>query len=126
MTNTNLGPRQQAFLDALRSGRYRQGKGLLRGPDDRGRQCYCAGGVLADLSGLGEWDGVGFHLHDPSFEGGNHDSVISVPMDVQDYFGMDLIGCNRIMDLNDSALLSFREIADRIEAKPSLFFHRVV
>jgi hypothetical protein len=39
------------WLEALRSGKYKQGTGCLRYEDD-----FCCLGVLCDISGQGEWD----------------------------------------------------------------------
>lgn len=40
------------WADALESGKYKQGRGQLRGNNDD----YCCLGVLCDLSGLGVWE----------------------------------------------------------------------
>lgn len=39
---------KQKWLDALRSGKYKQGKGLLRDRND----CFCCLGVLCDVAGM--------------------------------------------------------------------------
>lgn len=41
---------KQKWVDALRSGKYKQGEGLLRDKNDH----YCCLGVLADVMGM-EW-----------------------------------------------------------------------
>ncbi len=41
-----------AWLKALRSGEYQQGKSQLKTPEG----AYCCLGVLCDISKLGEWD----------------------------------------------------------------------
>jgi hypothetical protein len=43
---------KQRWLDALRSGKYKQGKGALR----TGKDHFCCLGVLCDISGAGEWE----------------------------------------------------------------------
>jgi hypothetical protein len=42
---------KQKWVEALRSGKYKQGKQALRNKAD----CYCCLGVLCELSGLGKW-----------------------------------------------------------------------
>lgn len=41
------------WVDALRSGKYKQGRGYLCRDD-----AYCCLGVLCDISGIGEWKNV--------------------------------------------------------------------
>ena len=42
---------KRRWVKALRSGRYRQGVGQLRGVDDNGRTVHCCLGVLCELRG---------------------------------------------------------------------------
>lgn len=44
------------WVAALRSGKYKQGRGYLR-REIRGEMEYCCLGVLCDISGVGEWYG---------------------------------------------------------------------
>ena len=44
----------QDWVTALRSGKYNQGTEFLRSTVDE-EDCYCATGVLCDISGIGEW-----------------------------------------------------------------------
>lgn len=58
-------PNKQAIrqlVDALRSGRYKQGKDALRIDDS-----YCCLGVACDISGLGEWKGTNIYDDDGRF-----------------------------------------------------------
>lgn len=41
----------EKWKEALLSGKYKQGVGVLRTPEDK----YCCLGVACDISGLGEW-----------------------------------------------------------------------
>jgi hypothetical protein len=41
---------KQKWLDALRSGNYRQGQDCLKQENDRGRVWYCCLGVLAEIA----------------------------------------------------------------------------
>ena len=43
------------WVEALRSGKYKQGKGQLMAVVSENEKEYCCLGVLCDLSGVGEW-----------------------------------------------------------------------
>ena len=45
------------WIEALRSGKYKQAQSVLRHNDGSG---YCCLGVLCDISGQGEWDNGDF------------------------------------------------------------------
>lgn len=51
-----------AWIEALRSGKYKQGLGQLRNHDDE----FCCLGVLCDISGLGVWTKTRFSYQTPS------------------------------------------------------------
>ena len=46
---------KQAWIEALESGRYKQGEDVLRRVTEEDGECFCALGVLCDISGRGEW-----------------------------------------------------------------------
>lgn len=103
-------PNQQKWLDALRSGKYKQGfDKWLRDNNN----CYCPYGVLADVSGLGAWNKQVFAYS--YFINGNE--LVSLPYFELLYWASlpesgDKIG---IMVMNDMDRLSFSQIADKIE-----------
>lgn len=91
------------WLEALRSGKYKQGRGRLR---DESNQ-FCCLGVLCDVGGLGAWgidDGGYFYEVN-----GWKSTLVPPASDVIDRYEADL------MALNDGNRLSFKEIADWIE-----------
>lgn len=113
---------KQAWLQALRSGEYQQGRGLLHPTGDT----YCCLGVLCDLhakAGLGMWIDERY----------NGDQLEALPIDVQIWAGLSdwcpdvpapkgLTGIVTLAEYNDGQLdlgirpHTFAEIADLIEA----------
>jgi hypothetical protein len=98
---------KQKWIDALRSGKYKQGKGCLRSGDN-----YCCLGVLCDIV-------------DPKyFTHGTNGYRSYLPLHIQDRVGIEdpdgrlhhSIGqFNTLIGLNDSAEYTFEQIADIIE-----------
>lgn len=78
------------WLEALRSGRYKQGQGRLR---DESNQ-FCCLGVLCDVGVPGQWDYSFFCGLDFGISRGYSDMIIM---------------------MNDTYRLSFKEMADWIE-----------
>lgn len=110
-----LPPREQfvqEWVDALRSGEYRQTRSVLR--DAAG---YCCLGVACDLAtthGYGKWHGNYFGSY------GSDLHAATLPIDFARYLGITSIGDRPeypapLGDLNDQGI-SFVEIADIIEA----------
>lgn len=115
---------KQQWVDALRSGKYTQGRGRLRNQAGD----FCCLGVLCDLAaeaGVGKWE-----LTDacaPSFEGGpdlDDVSEVKLPGFVKQWAGLNTLnpfvhinrGTESLASLNDSGK-SFNRIADLIEAE---------
>lgn len=107
------------WVEALRSGEYKQGRGQLRVGDS-----FCCLGVACEISGVSQWSGR-FYGDDGDYE----DAVL--PESVGRWLGVD--GDNIAVDarfvehgaprssfvlteLNDVRRLSFSQIADAIEA----------
>ena len=87
------------WIEALRSGKYEQGRGALRMGDK-----FCCLGVACDLIDQGAWDGVGM----PGWNGCGYGST-----------NLPFINSDKAMhlaELNDKEQLGFKEIADYIEA----------
>ena len=110
------------WLEALRSGRYKQGKFRLRNNRDE----FCCLGVLCDISGEGEWT----HTCDISGEGewthtrckgysywkeGKEADVNVLPLFVSNFANLTDVEEEVLIDKNDGDGLSFKEIADWIE-----------
>jgi hypothetical protein len=100
---------KQQWIDALRSGKYRQGRGALRSDDGE----YCALGVLADISPDGDLeknahDGIEATLY---YEKGE---VVPIS-DLAERVGLDLRQTWRLIDMNDEYGAPFDRIANFIE-----------
>ena len=89
------------WVEALRSGKYKQGKFYLY---DRDKNTYCCLGVLGCLLG---------QQLDAMEKQGDLDAPIYEPILQQ--IGNTSIAKNLAFDLNDSAVWSFSKIADHIE-----------
>lgn len=96
------------WLEALRSGRYKQTRRQLR--DAEG---FCCLGVLCDISGFGKWDQNGYYRRGLS---GRH---LDLPSFVAEWANLPSHPCasdgTPLADLNDNAGLTFPQIADIIE-----------
>lgn len=102
---------KKLWVDALRSGEYKQGFEALRSPDDE----FCCLGVLCDLYSKEKtipWDDT---------NGGSytHEGGISFPsQNVKDWADIWFVYSNILsvlVDMNDHARNSFKTIADYIE-----------
>lgn len=113
----------EKWVAALRSGKYQQGRNMLRPNDNQ----FCCLGVLCDISGLGKWedergDDITFYTV------GEDTSETVLPATVRRWAGMrhyegeftekDQLGVpviQKLSGLNDSGRWSFEDIADIIE-----------
>lgn len=107
---------KKRWLDALRSGKYKQGVGALR---KRGYK-FCCLGVLCDIVKPSSWTICRGTI---CYQMGNSTGlppkeVLEVCGIVDDFFGFDGIGF-RLTTMNDSENKTFNEIADFIEEKIS-------
>ena len=87
---------KKVWVEALRSGEYKQGKGMLYRPEET----HCCLGVLCKVAGKGSYSEGEVNL-----DGG--------------YFWLDGIfpdGIRTFVNMNDHQGKSFNEIADYIEA----------
>ena len=108
---------RRLWVEALRSGKYKQGQGVLRSADDH----YCCLGVLCDLAGV-EWN--------TGYTGNYHAGVgqfATAPFEVTDFVGLANeagsfgAGGDGLATRNDSGA-TFEEIADLIERNPPGLF----
>ena len=110
------------LVEALRSGRYKQGRNALR--NQKGR--FCCLGVACDISGLGKW--VINNIYDKiSYLG----KASFLPKEVMAYYGFSnsrgKFGDSRITGealsyYNDAGGYNFKEIANLIEREPRGMF----
>ena len=98
------------WLEALRSGKYKQGRGKLRSVDDE----FCCLGVLCDISGQGEWETLGDQTGYLSLTEREYDWY-QLPQFMMKFSGIRLQEQRTLMVLNDIKELSFPEIANWIE-----------
>ena len=104
---------REAWIAALRSGRYQQSPGLLRTVHEDGSAGFCPLGVACEISGLGFW------IDEITYQTFTDASAHQLPDPVKAALGLDedpawddfVID---VMHLNDKPD-SFNEIADLIE-----------
>lgn len=129
-SDRQLGPRQRAFVDALRSGKYEQDYGNMRQSVPEGCS-YCAMGVLIDVSNLGVWEQRGGLFSDYSY----HFFVTKINWDLRTpamhpaivvHYALKPDVHERFVHLNDLLKLHFSAIADTIEEDPTQFFSDIV
>lgn len=101
---------KQAWLDALRSGDYKQNYCYLKSEDG-----YCCLGVACDLKG-GSWviDTEKEDAYDFVYDGKVYKSSMNNSF-LGDFLGLDSKGMSTLVNMNDSEECNFNEIADWIE-----------
>lgn len=90
---------KQRWVEALRSGRYQQGRGYLR-KDGK----YCCLGVLCDVVDSTGWDGDTFN-----------ERFSLLPYELKQRLNISNAVEDKLTDMNDSGDYTFNEIADWIE-----------
>lgn len=99
------------WIEALRSGLYKQGKGQLRDGDD-----FCCLGVLCDVKDSSKWTPIANRDSEDAGAAWNG-SITAPPIKLQTEAGL-LDGshtCNTLVSMNDALGQSFPEIAAYIE-----------
>jgi hypothetical protein len=109
---------KQKWVEALRSGKYQQGTGVLRTTDNE----YCCLGVLCDLVDRSAWgvaeetftcvNGVDVPRVAYDFHSKGDSSCYSLPYTLE--VNLKLTNTTPLIDMNDGGK-SFAEIADWIE-----------
>lgn len=107
------------WVDALRSGKYKQGAGGLLRPNAE----YCCLGVLCDVSGMGQWVEELGHDTRRSYRLPDRTAAVYIaPPGVAELVGFDKSQQEELAYLNDSGNATFEDIANRIEASfPEVF-----
>ena len=124
---SNLGPFQQKWVDALRSGKYKQGKNALRTENDE----FCCLGVLEDVMGTPcVKGGIGLVQTIRGNKYAYHHSKTDFSIGVltrKTYEDLKITnrGQTKLIDMNDSGA-SFDEIADFIENNYDFMFVEAV
>jgi hypothetical protein len=98
------------WVSALRSGKYQQGKGVLRSSDNT----YCCLGVLCDILNPEKWKYQKCNLHISMM--GWSGETSKLPLPTLGEVEMNELEMNELICMNDVGQ-SFAEIADFIEEK---------
>ena len=102
---------RRTWVEALRSGKYKQASGQLRIGD-----AFCCLGVACDISGLGSWNE--YSEYSTHIDGGQG---YKLPASLMDYLGLRTptgdFEMTNLSSMNDNGK-SFEEIADVIEREP--------
>ena len=93
------------WVEALRSGSYQQGEGVLRREDN----AYCCLGVLCDVLGV-QWQDRGYYWTARGCE-------VDLPDDIREEARIRRREEWRLQQLNDTERKTFEEIANYIEAE---------
>lgn len=107
-------PLMVKWIAALRSGKYKQGRGRLRDGD-----AYCCLGVLCDISGMGEWveDASGSTTSFRTITGESLGASVPYMLAERAGFGREFGKLpHELMKMNDNWHESFDEIANFLES----------
>lgn len=134
-----LGPKQKAWIAALRSGEYAQGIGTLRAIRD-GVDRFCCLGVMCDVAQKAGWTENLWCLvwpHSGKYRFGEHSNsfrhnrsplrepAVNTPNEsMRNLFALS-DGFRKLMAMNDEGA-PFSEIADALEREPARFFDESV
>lgn len=119
----NIAANRQAWITALESGEFTQGRGKLRmsknDGEPRGIIKHCCLGVGCEVfrreTGRGVWEGNGFTAADPKGSDGTYTGLGLMPREVMDYFGLSNREQDRLVHANDTQRLNFNQIANLID-----------
>lgn len=113
------------WVEALRSGQYRQGHSALRNDD-----AYCCLGVACEvyrqITGAGDWEREDSQTGRQAFRAGRSSSTVVLPKLVQRWLGLVTEGGtyndSSLYKDNDEKGKTLEEIADIIESEPEGLF----
>ncbi len=109
---------RRLWVEALRSGKYQQGRMALRDLRTGG---FCCLGVACQISGLGAWSAFPDVAETPMYQIGDvHYSRMYLPYPVRKWLGLAtdsgvLVGSGNTLSAKNDGGASFTEIADIIE-----------
>lgn len=105
---------KQKWVKALRSGKYKQGRGMLRNNDNE----FCCLGVLCDLFDQSRWikreNGYSYKYGKGLSKGY---ASSNLPEDIFKKIGLSWYQEDILINMNDNRRMSFDEIADWIEER---------
>ena len=123
MTNRKLTEFQEAWLTALESGDYPQGRSRLK--TTKG---YCCLGVACEISNKGKWrdneNGVYSYITMDSSNTYSISNTGYLPTAVIDILDLTPPGERNCTALNDTDKITFVKIAAKIRANPENYFHK--
>lgn len=109
---------KKKWLEALRSGEYRQGKQMLKYEED-GKMHHCCLGVLLEVLEVksemcqpAPEDNSSTHMYEFDYPGEKACGVL--PLELRERHFIDEYDLNKLMQMNDDGV-SFYDIADYIE-----------
>lgn len=100
---------KQKWVEALRSGKYKQGQGYLRKGDN-----YCCLGVLCDLNGGAEWI-LSDHPRKPIYNYGDELRNEIPPKFIREWAEISDDVMETLVYYNDTKDFTFEEIANYLE-----------
>lgn len=107
---------KKRWVAALRSGKYKQGRGHLRKGKDRRSATYCCLGVLCDIATDKPWRKRNRDPEDLLWRNlGNRGNCYTLSDSFKDKAGLSTVEVGKLIDMNDDGERSFKEIADHIE-----------
>lgn len=107
------------WIEALKSGKYKQGPGQLKKSINK-RVTYCCLGVLCDLArkdGGPKWNGLP-HREDSNTLRIDYEydrSLEKISPDIKHFMGFDTTEEKMLMEMNDFASYTFKDIAEEIK-----------
>lgn len=108
---------KDAWLAALRSGKYRQGSGNLRKYDSKAKKSkFCCLGVLCEVNGVAYQDYDVYGIKEYLFSTRSKDEEV-IPRTWLRKWGLNPDLMDDLVSKNDDYEWSFKKIADHIEKK---------
>ena len=122
VTREQIQENRQKWLDALRSGKYKQSTNVLKSKYDA--NSFCGFGLGCEISGIGEWvkrvypNALGLIYQ---YQDSEHDNLLG---EVMEFYGLPRYvkegeeeehAFSLIIDWNDRQQLDFKEFANRLE-----------
>ncbi len=105
---------KQKWIDALRSGKFKQAQKTLKLDHGGGHESFCCLGVLCEISALGRWT----KHHNGTYQIPINEQTRFFGSTIPDYMlskiGLNSIDQNALVRMNDSGE-SFEAIANHIE-----------
>ncbi len=110
MANKEL---QTKWIEALSSGKYKQGIGKLK-VEEKGEEKFCCLGVLCDLKNLGWAESISTKKVFSTLGHGGYQNTSFLPGTLRDEIGLTYHQTDALMNMNDKGA-SFEEISKEIE-----------